>query len=433
MRRYSKIDYFHRHYAIEQLWGGRLDGWQVRFIEKYYPFEEHRRILIKAPRSARKSTTVDLLLTDYVLNNPGTFAIIASVGQDQSSEHIRTIKSILEVSRLKKEVINFNEPYNRSELNFRNGSRIHAIPQSEGQVGFHPHFLFVDEMSRIGTEFFWSVLNPMGQAITNQIRVLASTPKGVFNAFYELFHSRTYEVVDVRISECPWITKDRLQEARAHMPEVLYRQEILGEFIETTYSVFSAEALEKAKVTAVSSFAPPFVAGIDLGRKQDYSAIVVLDSIGNVYHSEFFRGSWESQILRLKNLIEGIPVQMAYVDSTGVGDGIFEFLSKTIDCYFRPYQFTAKSKMDLVNKLVVALEQGRIHIPVTHRYLLEQLSMFSYLDDSFEKTGARRGFDDLVMALGLANLGLSVRIGKPMSLGFVEDKGYEDRQVMQIA
>ncbi|MHC1583105.1 MAG: phage terminase large subunit family protein [Methanosarcinales archaeon] len=371
-------------------------------------------------------------MTDYVLNNPGTFAIIASVGQDQSSEHIRTIKSILEVSGLKKEVINFSEPYNRSELNFRNGSRIHAIPQSEGQVGFHPHFLFVDEMSRISTEFFWSVLNPMGQAIKDQVRVLASTPKGVFNAFYELFHSKTYEVVDVKISECPWITKERLQEARSHMPEVLYKQEILGEFIETTYSVFTAEVLEKAKVTSVSSYIPPFVAGVDLGRKRDYSAIVVLDSTGNVYLSEFFKGSWESQIMRLKNVIESIPVSLTYVDSTGVGDGIFEFLSKTVDCYFRPYQFTSKSKMDLVNKLVVALEQGRIHIPVRHKHLLEQLSMFSYLDESFEKTGARRGFDDLVMALGLANLGLSSQVGKSMALDFIEDSGY-GREVMRIA
>jgi len=432
MREYSKIEYFHKHYAIEQLWGGKLDGWQVRFIEKYYPFDRYRRILIKAPRSARKSTTVDLLLTDYVLNNPGTFAIIASVGQDQSSEHIRTIKSILEVSGLKKEAINFSEPYNRSELNFRNGSRIHAIPQSEGQVGFHPHFLFVDEMSRISTEFFWSVLNPMGQAIKDQVRVLASTPKGVFNAFYELFHSKTYEVVDVKISECPWITKERLQEARSHMPEVLYKQEILGEFIETTYSVFTAEVLEKVKVTSVSSYISPFVAGVDLGRKRDYSAIVVLDSVGNVYLSEFFKGSWESQIMRLKSVIESIPVSLTYVDSTGVGDGIFEFLSKTVDCYFRPYQFTSKSKMDLVNKLVVALEQGRIHIPVRHKHLLEQLSMFSYLDESFEKMGARRGFDDLVMALGLANLGLSFRVGKSMALDFIEDSGY-GREVMRIA
>jgi len=79
-----------------------------------------------------------------------------------------------------------------------------------------------------------------------------------------------------------------------------------------------------------------------------------------VYFERFNQISWERQIGAIKAVMAAYPGQ-AVLDSTGVGDPIYEALHKA-GCMVRGYPFTNASKTELIDGLALALERGAIRL-----------------------------------------------------------------------
>jgi len=402
------VDYFNSYYNLKQVLGGPLEGWQLPFIRRIYPFRKDARILLKAPRGARKSTTVNMLILDHVLQHSERFALIFTISLELSKEHLRTIRKLLTGANLYHEVVDSSEPETQREINFKNRSRITVMPQSETVVGRHPDIIFTDELARMKSDFFYSAIMPMSRG-KDAVRIVASTPKGGSNAFYELWHGGIgWFKFDVPISSCPFITRSAIKDAKETMPEVKFCQEVLGQFVDSEFQVFKTQALEniitseKAEKTDQSSF----YGGLDLGRKHDYSALVILDQNKNVILAKRIKGSWEAQIEQFIQISEFYNLVSLCVDVSGVGDAVFELLRSRYQSSTTliPFLFTAKSKEIIISHLIVDIEQERISVPSFEEQLIDELKHFEYISDTGESTGAASGYhDDLVIALALAN------------------------------
>lgn len=417
------IDYFQKTYRLT------LGGWQLDLIPKIYAgghLKPRERIILKGPRGMRKSTTVDLLVLDHAIHNK-VFVIVASVGASQAKEHILYFRTLLREAGLYSDIVDERATATGIELNLENGSRLLCIPQSASSVGFHGDIIYTDELARIDPLFFHTVVDRFSQGKPRCIKIITSTPYGVSSAnknnpFFDLFTGAQkdlqnnkvpkYTPYSIGLDECPWITQQEIDEAQAHMPDSLFRQEIIGEFVEHLYGLFTILQLENMRCDSISFIHPPLFAGLDLGHKKDFTALVILDSKFQVLASHRWKGSWEQQISNVVKMVQKYKVSTLRIDTTGIGDPVFEFIRKTfiqmkMGTRLIPFVFTKKSKAQLVNKLLFLAETGQLKIPKVNAKLYEELAHFKFLDDNMTRTGAAKGYhDDLLIALGLAAINI---------------------------
>jgi hypothetical protein len=150
-----------------------------------------------------------------------------------------------------------------------------------------------------------------------------------------------------------------------------------------------------------------YSAGLDLAKVEDYTVLTIMNQRREVvFMDRFHRLDWTLQIVRIKAALSRYPYCYTLVDSTGVGEPVFEML-KASGLLVKPYPFTAASKTNLVNNLVIAFEQGKITLPKASLApeLVDELESYEYTltDSGNTRTSAPSGVhDDCVMSLGLA-------------------------------
>jgi hypothetical protein len=206
----------------------------------------------------------------------------------------------------------------------------------------------------------------------------------------------------------PYIDADEIEAARKQLPERVFRQEFLAEFIEDAGGVFRlvAEAVDRGR----NANEPPqqgrsYTLGVDLARVEDFTVLCVLDGDGRqVYHERFNQISWERQIASIKAVADRYRATI-YLDSTGVGDPIWERLRGVASV--NPYQFTNSSKEKLIDHLAMQVEQGRLRLMDVPDQTNELLAYQYELTPSRNvRMNAPEGMhDDCVISLALAAWG----------------------------
>lgn len=240
-----------------------------------------------------------------------------------------------------------------------------------------------------------------------------STPKGQ-NFFWQLFLrgqdplQPDYASWQMPTTANPIIDPREVEAARLALPERVFLQEYLAEFLEESGGVFRRvrEAIDvgrRENEGAQKGFA--YVLGVDLARVEDFTVLSVLDRHRRqVYHERFNQISWERQIATVVRVSEAYGRAPVLLDSTGVGDPIFEALRKH-GIPVSGYHFTNQSKEALIDALALALENGEVRLMDVPEQTAE-LSAYQYeLTPSRNvRMNAPEGMhDDCVIALALAN------------------------------
>jgi len=278
--------------------------------------------------------------------------------------------------------------------------------------GFGVDFLVVDETAFLPRGLWEEVLRPtladrQGRAL------LVGTPKGK-NWFYGLFVRGQDGKEEGWASFCfptennPNITKDEIEEAGRTLPDRVFRQEYLAQFIEDGAGVFPH--VHDAVRANLSDPSPKrrYTGGLDVARLQDYTVLVILDDGGSLaYFDRFRRTSWGVMKTRVARAVKRYNNAVVWMDSTGVGDPIFEDLRR-MGLTVRGVTFSAKNKEAVIEHLALGLEGGHISIaPVPE--LIDELLLF---EGNIAKGGGVRygaplgSHDDCVIALGLAWWGM---------------------------
>ena len=243
----------------------------------------------------------------------------------------------------------------------------------------------------------------------------ASTPKGR-NYFHRLWVRGQGEDPEwcswqMPTSTNPHIAPEELDARRRTMTRAAYRQEYEAEFEDADGNVFRSQVLEDA--FALRGPEEPqddrrYVAGVDLARTQDFTDVRILDVTDEpgrlVYHDRWRGDTWAVTVDRVAGALERYRA-LARVDATGVGDPIVEALRRKWP-RVEAVKFTTQVKGELVERLVVALEQGRLLLYDDERDVLKaELQAFraETTPSGHVRYAAPEGLhDDAVMALALA-------------------------------
>lgn len=166
-----------------------------------------------------------------------------------------------------------------------------------------------------------------------------STPKGR-NGFWQMYQ---WGIDPTNAEWQSWqmpsyvngkIAPSEFEAMRDTLPEMVYRQEILAEFLEGSGSVFrNIYACMKAPETTPEQHeGHKIVAGIDLAKQNDFTAISIgcIDCRMEIARDRYNQVDYLFQVQRIKALLEKWNVQTVLVDETGVGSPIVEQLQRDL-------------------------------------------------------------------------------------------------------
>jgi hypothetical protein len=231
--------------------------------------------------------------------------------------------------------------------------------------------------------------------------LLISTPKGK-NHFYKMHQlegiNEQYKAFTMTSYDNPMINPSEIDDAKLTLPEMIFRQEYLAEFIDGSAMLFNNRLLSDNKPHGKS------FAGIDLGRADDYSVLSIFNENGEQYYIERWRHSdWSTIVSNIANGLRTNNVHTALVEVNSIGDVIFEMLQKECSsyCTIEPFVTTNQSKKEIVESLIVANQNKEVKF-LNVDWLDKELEMFTYEYNPKSrviKYSATSGFhDDGVMA-----------------------------------
>lgn len=215
---------------------------------------------------------------------------------------------------------------------------------------------------------------------------------------YEVFKITAYDAADAGM-----MTKDgrpfieEIEEARRDLPESVFNELYLAEASEEGSNPFGVTHIAGC-IRPISTL-PTICYGSDVAKSIDWNVIIGLDKNATVSDFRHFQKSWEHTINDLVALPAGVPLT---IDSTGVGDPIFELVAKSRNDDVEGYVFTQKSKQRLIEGLALAVQKNQVFFP--NGIIRDQMESFEY---RYTRTGvvysAPEGeHDDAVCALALA-------------------------------
>jgi hypothetical protein len=125
----------------------------------------------------------------------------------------------------------------------------------------------------------------------------------------------------------PLLNPALLASMREELPERVYRQEVLAEFVDDATQVFrNLEQAQRAALGREPRPDPRYVMGVDLARHRDFTAVWVgrADLQAAVYCDRFSGIAWQQQVARIREISRRYHNALAHVDATGVGDAVCE-------------------------------------------------------------------------------------------------------------
>jgi len=327
-----------------------------------------------------------------------------------TGEQIAYITPTYKLAKQFYEKLSGSLPYQSKDLKiyFPNGGLVEFFTgeRLDNLRGRKFHGVIIDEASYISNlEDGW--LNSIRPTLTDYKgwALFLSTPRGK-NFFYSLYMKggeENWQSFKYTTYDNPYIDHSEIEEARKQLPAPVFEQEYLANPMENAANPFGSHNIRDC-IRPMSG--EPVCFGIDLAKSYDWSVIIGLDSGGNTAYFDRFQKDWYGT----KEAIKKLPRKPILLDSTGVGDPIFEELQRE-GLMVEGLKFTQNSKQQLMVGLQNAIHTKRIGFPTGT--IVEELEIFEYqFTVNGVKYSAPSGFhDDCVMALALAWQNYTSRMG----------------------
>jgi len=189
------------------------------------------------------------------------------------------------------------------------------------------------------------------------------------------------------------------------MPERVFRQEILAEFLENAGGVFR-RVLEAATLQPQAPTAHgQYVMGVDWGKSNDFTVLTVIDVVQRemVAMDRFNQIDYAVQRGRLQALAERYKPTVILAESNSMGEPIIEQLQRD-GLPVRGFQTTNATKAAIIEGLALAFERTELRI-LDDATLVGELQAYEMdkTASGLVRYGAPEGMhDDTVMSLALA-------------------------------
>jgi phage terminase large subunit-like protein len=274
-------------------------------------------------------------------------------------------------------------------------------------------FAVLDECAFMQKEAWTEALRP---ALSDRLgrALFISTPKAR-NWFWEHYQKgisgeEGWASFTFPTSANPYILPSEIEAARRDLPEMIFRQEYLAEFINQDGSVF--RRVQEAAVLEPSNPTPgrQYIAGVDVASSVDYTVVTILDSETKdmVYLDRFNRVDYPVLIDRLAALYQKWDLFSMVIEANSIGRPVIDhMLERGLGVI--PFTTTSATKQKIIQDLQSAFEHGTIRIINNPILVGELLSYESKRNNSgsFSYSAPEGMHDDTVMSLAIAWNGCS--------------------------
>jgi hypothetical protein len=399
-----------------------------------------------------KSLLGEYLVTETVLSGQPTSWM--SPSYRSLSDSWRDLKRILQPITVEK-----SEQEHRIETNTGGVLDCWSLDNPDAPRGRKYKRVVIDEAAMVAYlgEAWQAVIEPTLMDLRGDAWFL-STPKGR-NFFCTAFNWgqdserypewKSWQMPTVANTTIPHLVEE-VERKRLTIPERIFRQEYMAEFIDDAGGVFRGVA-EAATIDAtegwpayaanlvtteegVATFvargvdsAHQYIIGIDWGKLNDFTVLAVIDmtTMELVALDRFNQIDYHVQIKRLKALASHFNTKSLVPERNSIGEPLIEQLQR--DGYsVHAFTTTNASKTELIDALTLAFEKHELRI-LNLPVLLDELQAYEAerLPSGLLRYSAPEGYhDDCVMALALAWYGASrpTRVEEPEAYSY----GYQE-------
>lgn len=314
-----------------------------------------------------------------------------------------------------------NETELRIEL--RNGASIwfKGSDDPDGLYGEDVYGAVIDEATRCKEES-WHAVRSTLTATGGPVKIIGNV-RGRRNWAYKLaqrakagtpnmayFKLTAYDAVEGGI-----LPLSEIEDAKATLPEQVFKELYLAEPSDDGGNPFGLDSIAKC-VQAELAPGPAVAFGADLAKSQDWTVVCGLNADGKVCQLERWQGPWGTTRRRIIDIVGDKPV---LVDSTGVGDPVFEDIALACP-NAEGFKFTSQSKQQLMEGLATEVQQEKIG--VLDGWLRGEMEAFEY--EYRPNRGIRYSAPEGMHDDGVCGLALAVRKLRQV-LGGVFDMVYE--------
>lgn len=304
------------------------------------------------------------------------------------------------------------EKKNDSELAiyYKNGSiqRFVGCEDIDKHRGINPIDAVFDEFSEMKEEIWTAIIQPILRE-NKGTATFIFTPKGMNHSWRLVQMAREnpeeWFVSINGVNDTNVFTKEEIEEIKRNTPQSLFDQEYNCVFLEGAGQFFRRILENRIEETDKPLPNHKYQGGVDLAKYNDYTVITYIDLNNFHVHKQdrFNQIDWNLQKAKIEASWLRYNRPMINIDSTGLGDPIFDDLAKK-GLNVNSYKFTEGSRRDLLVNLQLQLEQGRVKIP-DDPLLIAELQSFHYemTENGKTKIVVPEGLhDDMVFSLALA-------------------------------
>jgi phage FluMu gp28-like protein len=243
-----------------------------------------------------------------------------------------------------------------------------------------------------------------------------STPKGM-NFFWELYQrglddgQPDYRAWQMPTSANPYIKPSEIEAAERELPERVFAQEYLAQFLDSAGGVFR-RVREAATAYPLAHPEPghTYVGGIDWARSHDFTVLSVMDAgtKRQVALDRFNQIGYEVQLGRFRAMHERFGVSAWVAEENSMGGPLIERLQS--EGYpVQAFKTTNATKAQVIDALALAFERGEITIldDAVQIAELQAYEMERLPSGLIRYRAPENMHDDTVMALALNWYGVS--------------------------
>ncbi|MEM1562788.1 MAG: terminase family protein [Candidatus Bathyarchaeia archaeon] len=397
-------------------------GYQARFLR-----DGSKRILLCWSRQSGKSHVLAARAIWHSLTHRRSQTLIVApslrqsmILSDKIQDHLANLSSQQRHAWIEKQ--------QRTQILFRNGSRIIALPCSENLLrGYTADVVIADEANFFehDEDIFYSILMPM-LATTDGTLIVSSTPWNKDSVFYRFYNDPAFSkhiVTCYEAIEAGLIGRDFIEQMKALLPNERFQREFEAKFIEDVDAWLPQSLIVKCIESSLEPYmfednpSGSFFIGVDFGKHQDHSVIAVVERDGETIRLiHVHRFPLETQYASVIGYIKSLTdrwrtVRAIYADITGVGEYIVEDMRNAGLSNVTGVSFTIKTKEEMATILKEKMKRGEFKIPYTPVKRLSDIDIVSELNiEKFElsPTGHIKLFheegahDDVFWAIALA-------------------------------
>lgn len=296
-----------------------------------------------------------------------------------------------------------------TEVMFVNNSviKFRSAQSEESLRGESVTHMICDESAFIKQSTFQEILLPM-LTVRGKKCLLISTPKGR-NFFHQMYLKGKidpkYKSLTFTSADNPYSSPDVIEIARNNLPETLFAQEYLAQFVDSTAVFKNVSELSCIKMQKEPKKGEKYWCGIDIALVEDYTVLTFINEKGECVNYERFNKLTAPELKeKIASLLKKWKPRQTMIELNNQGLPIFQDLKEIYGVKkLRGFTTTEKSKGVIINNLINAFGSKEIKV-CDCDYMRTELDAFSmkFSDTGKVKFMASSGFnDDIVMSLAI--------------------------------